>query len=64
MKTADTIAQLRAELKQDMSYIELNYAKNREMTERIRLASVGASEGEFEYAHMAPGARRAHDPGD
>lgn len=54
MKTADTIEQLRAELKQDMSYIELNYAKNREMTERIRLASLGASEGVFGKRQLIP----------
>ncbi|TVQ41614.1 MAG: hypothetical protein EA384_00055 [Spirochaetaceae bacterium] len=52
MRTADTIEQLRAELKQDMSYIRLNYTKNREMTDRIGLASPGGSENEFEYAAL------------
>ncbi len=35
MRTADTIEQLRAELLQDLQFIQKNYQKNRHMTERI-----------------------------
>lgn len=49
MKNADAVEQLRAELKQDYEIIELNYTKNREMTQRI--AASGELD-EYEYAAL------------
>ena len=49
MKNTDAVEQLRAELRQDYDIIELNYAKNREMTERI---TASEERGEYEYAAL------------
>lgn len=49
MRTSDSIEQLRSELSQDLRFVETNYAKNREMTDRIA-ASEDADE--FDYAAL------------
>lgn len=49
MKTSDSIERLRSELSQDLQFVETNYAKNREMTDRIA-ASEDADE--FDYAAL------------
>ncbi len=47
MKNSDTIEQLRAELRQDLEFIHVNHAKNREMTRRIDETS---SDDEYDFA--------------
>ncbi|MEX2445198.1 MAG: hypothetical protein WD492_16460 [Alkalispirochaeta sp.] len=47
--TADQIAQLKAELIQDLEFVELNYQKNREMTRRLESM---ADPTEFDYAAL------------
>lgn len=49
MKTIDALEQLRSELRQDLHFIELNYKKNREMTERI---SKSHSDDEYQFAAL------------
>ncbi len=49
MRTSDSVEQLRSELLQDLRFVEINYAKNREMTDRIA-ASDDADE--FDYAAL------------
>jgi hypothetical protein len=49
MKNSDTIEQLRAELRQDLEFIHLNHAKNREMTRRINETS---SDDEYDFAAL------------
>ncbi|MFP4619219.1 MAG: hypothetical protein ACLFMZ_10290, partial [Spirochaetaceae bacterium] len=49
MKTIDALEQLRSELRQDLHFIELNYEKNREMTERI---SKSRSDDEYQFAAL------------
>lgn len=49
MRSTDAVEQLRSELGQDLYFIEINAAKNREMTERlVRMASPD----EFDYAAL------------
>jgi hypothetical protein len=49
MRSADAVEQLRSELGQDLYFIEINAAKNREMTERLARM---ASPDEFDYAAL------------
>ncbi len=49
MRSAETIEQLRAELRQDLAFIVSNYQKNREMTARVNAAE---SDDEFLYAAL------------
>ncbi len=49
MKNADTVEQLRSELRQDLYFIELNFKKNREMTERIE---ENKNEDEYQFAAL------------
>lgn len=49
MRSSDAIAQLRAELRQDLEFITVNHAKNREMTRRIDERS---SVDEFDFAAL------------
>ena len=49
MRSADAIEQLRAELRQDLVFIQNNYDKNHEMTARVAL---NESEDEFQYAAL------------
>lgn len=49
MKDGDAVEQLRAELKQDYEIIELNFGKNREMTQRIDSSDEA---GEYDYAAL------------
>jgi hypothetical protein len=49
MRSADAIEQLRAELRQDILFIEENCEKNREMTARVDRAD---AEDEFQYAAL------------
>lgn len=49
MRSADSVEQLRAELRQDLEFIESNYRKNREMTHRVERSE---SEDEFLYAAL------------
>lgn len=49
MRSAETIEQLRAELRQDLAFIVGNYEKNREMTARVNAAE---SDDEFLYAAL------------
>jgi len=49
MRSADAIEQLRAELRQDLMFIESNYGKNNDMTARVEATD---SEDEFQYAAL------------
>jgi hypothetical protein len=49
MRSADAVQRLRAELAQDLAFIESNYEKNRQMTDRIVNAE---SSDEFQYAAL------------
>ena len=49
MRSRDSVEQLRSELNQDMQFIEANYARNRDMTERVRSTD---GDDEFEYAAL------------
>jgi hypothetical protein len=49
MRSADAIEQLRAELRQDILFIEENCEKNREMTARVERAD---AEDEYQYAAL------------
>jgi len=49
MRSADAVEQLRAELRQDLLFVEENYEKNREMTARVARDD---SDDEFLYASL------------
>jgi hypothetical protein len=49
MKSSDSVEQLRAELRQDLDFIDLHHSKNREMTSRIDETS---SEDEYDFAAL------------